>query len=512
MWRWLADGLSATLGVVLLVGACGRDEPIHRVGVPLDTGGAPAGQPAKYVFFFIGDGMASVQIHATEAYLAASEAPDEVGGSVKWKPLGMTALPVRGIQQSSSWNSLITDSASAGTALATGRRTNDAVVGLAPSLTTAYPTIAEVAKAAGMKIGIVTSASLDHATPASFYAHVPSRGNYYDIGHDLVASGFDYFGGGGFLDPDGTAAGDGSRGNVLEAAQRAGYEVTTTREDFEALEPGTRAIAISPALDDRQGIFYEIDRKYANDPASHISLAEFTEKGIELLSASSGTNAGFFMMVEGGKIDWACHENDARTVVGEVLSLDDAVGVAIDFADAHPGETLIVVTGDHETGGMSLGWAGTAYASATELLAGQKVSFLTFKQRIAAIQAAGDLPTSLADTTIDEDMLELFGVDYATLNPFEKARLDAAFARAMFGAVASAEEDYALYGGYNAISITVTRIVANRAGIGWTSFAHTAAPVPVLAGGAGAARFAGYYENTEIAHKFARSMGLVLPD
>jgi len=519
MMRAHRIGILAVLGAALLLGACGKDEQLGRLervepgdgGAPPSDGAAP-GTPARYVFLFIGDGMGSVQVRAAEAYLAAVEEPDEVEGSVKAKALRLSRLPVRGIQLTSSNNSLITDSASAGTAIASGEKTNDAVIGLDPTLTRPLPSIAELAKAAGRKVGIVTSVSLDHGTPASFYAHVPSRNDFYDIGHALVASGFDYFGGGGLLDPDGTAS-DAPRGNVLDAALAAGYAVADSREEFEALAPGTPALAMSPALDDRLGLYYEIDRARADDPSRHLSLAELTEKGVALLHSGSGVSAGFFLMVEAGKIDWACHVNDARTTIGEVLALDDAVSVALDFMAQHPHDTLIVVTGDHETGGLSLGYTGTGYGTALEVLAGQKVSFLDLDQRVAALQEVGEPPLALADGPLDEVMLELFGLDYATLSDLERERVDAAYAREMFGASANtAEEDWELYGGHHPFSVIVTRIVANRAGMGWTSFMHTAAPVPVLAGGARAEAFAGQYENTEIAHRLADAMGLALPD
>jgi alkaline phosphatase len=314
---------------------------------------------AKYVFLFIGDAMASVQVLAAEAYLANKIAHDDVGGSPKAQLLEMSKLPVQGMASTFPWNSLITDSAPAATALATGMKTADGVIAMDPTKTQDYTTIAEAAKATGAKVCVVSSVSIDHATPAAFYAHEPSRNNYHYIGHDLVASGFDYFGGGGFLDPDGTRSGVTSRGNVVQAAIAAGYAVADDRAEFDAMARGKRAIAVNPVLDGSKALYYEIDRVKANDASSHISLAEFTRKGIELLK----NPRGFFMMVEGGKIDWSCHANDARTSIDDTIAFDDAVKVAIDFMRRHPGETLIVVTGDHETGGLTMGWAGTPTAA-----------------------------------------------------------------------------------------------------------------------------------------------------
>jgi alkaline phosphatase len=317
---------------------------------------------AKYVFLFIGDGMASVQINATEAYLANKVQRDEVPGVNKVQLLNMSKLSVQGMCTTFPWNSYITDSAPAATALATGKKTADGVISMDPTKTIPYKTIAEQAKAMGRKVGIISSVSIDHATPACFYAHEPARGNYHNIGHQTYASGFDFFGGGGFKAPDGPL------GNVFAAAQAAGYVVADTKGEIDALMPGQKAIAINPVLDDLKNdkaLYYDIDRSYtvAKDPAqaaNHLTLAQFTSRAISLLS--KGRN-GFFIMVEGGKVDWACHANDARTTFDDMVAFDDAIAVALEFMRHHPWETLIVVTGDHETGGMTIGWAGTAYAS-----------------------------------------------------------------------------------------------------------------------------------------------------
>lgn len=514
-WRQRAAVSLASLGAGALLGACGVDERLGRFEAPpAPTLDASAATPqARYVFLFIGDGMGSAQVSAAEAFLAARKEADEVGGSAKSSPLGMSRLPVRGVQRTSSYDSLITDSAAAGTALATGSRTNGGVIGLDPASGRPLTTIAELAKDSGMKVGIVTSVSLDHGTPAAFYAHVPSRGDYHEIGHALVASGFDYFGGGGLLDPDGAQAGATPHGNVLEAARDAGYAIARTRDAFSALAPGTPAVAIGPVLDDRQALYYELDRVGAADDTAHISLAELTRKGIDLLHSGAGRSQGFFLMVEGGKIDWACHVNDARTTIAETLALDDAVAVAVDFWQSHPAETLIVVTADHETGGLSLGWTGTGYSSALEVLAGQRVSFFALDQRIQRLRSAEDVAPTLAESPLATALSQDFALDYATLSAPERASLDAAYDRAMFAIVTTTPaEDRLLYGGHNALSVAATRILSQRAGLGWTTFAHTAVPVPVLAGGAGAEGFAGEYDNVEIAVRLARSMRLVLPD
>jgi alkaline phosphatase len=467
-------------------------------------GDAQAAARAKYVFFFIGDGMASVQINAAEAYLANKVEHDDVGGSEKANLLKLSKLPVQGMCTTFPWNSYITDSAPAATALATGHKTADGVISMDSSKTTPYTTIAELAKSAGMKVGIISSVSIDHATPACFYAHQPNRNSYNDIANQLVPSSFDFFGGGGFLASN--------RADVLAAAETAGYAVADSRSEFDALASGQKAVAVNPILDGSKALYYDIDRSYDSaNTNDHITLAQYTSKAIELLNNSNG----FFLMVEGGKIDWACHANDARASIDDTIAFDDAVGVAIDFMKNHRSETLIVVTGDHETGGMTIGWAGTAYTSNFEKLEGQKLSYYEFDKIWNEYKTAcggGSCPEDIGDD-LKTQINTLFGLNYAGLADYDKKRLEDAYDKSLGRASGKlAEEDSLLYGSYNPISVTLTHILNNRAGIGWTSYAHTGVPVPVLADGYGASTFNGFYDNTDVAKKIAKAMRVTLPE
>lgn len=523
----MTAAVSAMLaGLMLLSGAA--QAATTNINAELNKAKPGPMTKAKYVFLFIGDGMASVQIHAAEAYLANKVAHDEVGGTAKANLLGLSKLPVQGMMSTFPWNSLITDSAPAATAMATGMKTGDGVISKDPTKTVSYETLAEVAHKAGMKVGIVSSVSIEHATPACFYAHQPNRNSYYSIAKQLPASGFEYFGGGGFTDPTGTKETGSAQTSVYDIIANAGYAVADQRSEFDNLVPGTKAVAINKLLDSSKALYYDIDRSYdvqatpANE-AEHITLAEFTQKGIDLLNNSNG----FFMMVEGGKIDWACHANDARASIDDTVAFDDAVKVAIDFMKAHPTETLIVVTGDHETGGLTMGWAGTGYASNFEKLEAQKGSYGLFDTKISKFKTdnAGSLPMTIQGTTLADDMKNIMGLDYSTLTTFEKQRIDDAYTKAILGtSTKTAEEEYVLYGSgsyttadgvkvsgsYNPLSMTITHIINNRAGIGWTSYSHTAVPVPVLADGASAEMFDGFYDNTDLAHKVAAAMRLQL--
>lgn len=484
----------------------------------------------KYVFYFIGDGMASPQIHATEAYLAALTEDDTVAGGVKANKLIMSEFPVQGMQMSFANNRFITGSAAAGTALACGKKTNIGVISMDPDATESYTSLAEAAKAKGMKVGIVSSVSIDHATPAVFYAHEASRNNYEQIGEWLLNSDFDYFGGGGFRVNKYSSAtytglsNDERYALVENTAVKNGFTFANTREEFDALNRRTgRAIAVNPYLDGSNAIPYALNRMAADgegeDYEGSITLAEFTEKGIELMKKN---RCGFFMMVEGGKIDWACHANDARAAIEDTIAFDDAIGVAVNFARRHPSETLIVVTGDHECGGMTLGFAGTVYETYYEKMDAQAIAYDDFDGKILAAYKESHNP---APADIDADMWQIimdnYGMDGAGLSAetdddltdYEKSLLEDAFDKTMTGQNENTgDENNLLYGYYEPLSVTLTHLLNRKSGLAWTSYSHTAVPVPVLAMGHGAAIFDGYYDNTDVAKKIAKIMRVKIGD
>jgi alkaline phosphatase len=247
-----------------------------------------------------------------------------------------------------------------------------------------------------------------------------------------------------------------------------------------------------------------------------ISLAEFTQKGIDLLENPDG----FFMMVEGGKIDWACHANDARTAIEDTIAFDRAIGVAVEYAKKHPSETLIVVTGDHECGGMTIGFAGTGYETYYERMTSQKVAFDDFTEKIFAEYVKSHNPPP---EDIDPDMWQIifnnFGLDGAgltiektdDLTSYETGLLEDAFDKAMKRDNGnSREEDRLLYNNYNPLTVTLTHLLNRKSGLSWTSYAHTAVPVPVFAMGNGASIFNGYYDNTDVAKKIAEVMKVAI--
>jgi alkaline phosphatase len=499
-----------TFLVVLTFGVCIGFTGCDSAQASQATENDSSNGKAKYVFLFIGDGMSNAQLNSAAIYKAALEGNntyDEYGNCTYVQQpdaLNISSLPVVGMTTTYSRNSYITDSAAAATALACGQKTDSGIISMNYSKDTVFKTIAEQAKEKGMKVGIVSSVSIDHATPACFYAHNESRNNYYSIGQGLLDSDFDYFAGGSVRDNKYKNEGyaDYTLESFIEDAVSKGFTYANSREEFEALSSSSgKVIATTPTVDSSKALPYELVRDTSDD-SDDISLAEFTEKGIKLLK---NNRKGFFMMVEGGKIDWACHANDAGSAIHDTLAFDEAVGKALEFYRRHPKQTLIIVTGDHECGGMTNGFAGTAYSTYYEKIQRQKVSYDVFDAMVSSMSHS-----SLTDLY---DVIETnFGLDMdedgngLTLSSFERSQLETAYND--MNVTNRTEEQQLLYGGYNTLSVTITHILNRKAGIGWTSYSHTGAPVPTYARGVNQDLFTGFYDNTDIHAKLKSVIGV----
>lgn len=468
------------------------------LGLPLMTGcaqepveanaEASSDKTAKYVFLFIGDGMGLPQRAATAAYTG--------------KKLTIDTMPAQGVTTTFAKDRFITGSAASATALACGIKTNINYIGVDEDFR-AVRTVAEIAKSQGKKVGIVSSVSIDHATPAAFYAHVKTRQMYHEIDHALAESGFDYFAGGGLKDPAGKKS-KSPMGDALKKAKANGYKVVDNKSDFMALTPADgKILARNAWLQDGKALPYVMDMTDAD-----ITLPEFTAKGIELLN----NDDGFFMMVEGGKIDWACHANDATASILNTISFDNAVKEALDFYEQHPSETLIVVTGDHECGGLTLGFAGTKYGSHFQILGNQKVSFQKFTDEVlASFKAKGGKFDDMKVLITDQFGLKFVGdakTDPMVLADYQVEEIKVAFDRTMKGAEKAKGAEYLLYGDYEPLAVTLTHVLNQKAGLGWTSYKHTGVPVSTSAIGVGSELFNGSYDNTDIAKKIMSVMGV----
>ena len=287
----------------------------------------------KYVFMFIGDGMGMPQRMVAEDYSRRSGRG----------PLAMNALPYQCLTRTASANALITDSAAAATAMACGEKSNNGALGVMPD-GRRIESVAEVAKRKGMKVGIVTTVTIVHATPAAFYAHQTNRWGYYPISKQLPASGYEFFAGPGFAEWRGR---DGEQQPTGEFLAENGYTIAWGEDEFRAQMDKEHLIFCQASNRDRSASEYTTDYD-----STWTSLGDMLRLGIEYL----GDEEPFVFMCEGGEIDWCAHENSVYPMVQSILRLDDAVKVAYAFYEQHPDETLIVVTADHETGGLAIGY------------------------------------------------------------------------------------------------------------------------------------------------------------
>lgn len=292
---------------------------------------------AKYVFYFIGDGMGFSHISLTEGYLATKE------GKIGNNPLCFTQFPVMGMATSYSANRYITCSSAAGTALATGTKTNNGMLGTAPDSSN-LTSIAYKIHNAGFPVGITTSVTIDHATPASFYANSTARSDYYSIAEQLASSNFEFFGGGGFYGAQDPREKEKS---LYDVAGEAGYVFAYGTDEYNEKKAGAEKMILFQKGDKKNNDLPYVAERVEGD----LELPQVVKAAVDFLNNEDG----FFLMVEGGKIDWAAHSNELQGTIFELLDFDQAIQVAYKFYQQHPDETLIVVTADHETGGVTLG-------------------------------------------------------------------------------------------------------------------------------------------------------------
>ncbi len=387
-----------------------------------------------------------------------------------------------GITTTYDSTSFAPDSASTATSIATGYKTHSGTINMDETFTVAYETIAEQLKDEGYKIGIVSSVTINHATPAAFYAHNASRNNYYDIGLELVESGFDYFAGGEISKHDNS----GESESIYTLAEAAGYTVVLKDQDAAESITADDGKVIIIGEDADGALPYEMDRD-----EDMWALANYVEKGIEVLDNDNG----FFMMVESGKIDWACHANDAAASIYDTIAFDNAIQEAYDFYEAHPDETLIIVTGDHETGGMTIGYAGTEYDTFLAQLSGQQGSYDMFE---SMVEGYVENQTSFDDVMIDVEAFFGLGGDGLSLTDYELEKIQAAYNVSVLGETIDENEHNAIYGGYDPLAVTVLHVLNNKSGVDFTSFSHTGVTVGTYAVGVGSERFEGFYDNTAI--------------
>lgn len=452
----------------------------------------------KYIFYFIGDGMGTNQVLSAEMYRSA----------IQGEPFGrvqtlMTTFPYSGHASTYSKSNGITDSAAAGTCLATGSKTTNGTLGL-DAAGNRLTTIAEDLKAQGWGIGIMTTVAIDHATPAAFYAHVEKRDDYYKIGKQLCASGFDFFGGAGFHHPQGKH--DDKSTNLYRLAEQNGYTIVRslaaaqqfTIPSFSgeaAAHSINKLIMVQPGdtgMVHGSNLPYAIDRKEGD-----LTLTQIVSTAIPFLNARYEC---FFMMVEGGMIDYACHGDDAATAIGETWDMNDAMQVAYDFYLAHPDETLILVSADHETGGLALG--NSDYTLHLDLLRNQKCSSWVLSDLFTKLFKENSNPRWEDVKRLYRENLGFW--DSVEISDDEEKELKALYKTACAG---KAKDTKNMYKSINALGEAGIALLNKKAHIGWTTRAHSAHAVPIFAIGPNAELFSGWHDNSDIVPLLRKTLG-----
>lgn len=438
---------------------------------------AQAADAPKYIFYFIGDGMGMGPVLATEYYNKFIEKQES--------PLLMLQFPTVAWCQTYSASSSTTDSAAAGTALATGHKTRNGMLGMdADSIP--VPSVASILHDAGWGVGLVTTVAADDATPAAFYAHVPNRHQSYQIDLDAAASGFEFIAGAGMKGIDSDRHDD-----VLKAFKDAGVNVYF----------GPSAI---DSINSRRAVLLNVERGrtwnvgYLTDDASGLTITQMTRAAIDHLQKH--TPERFFLMVEGGNIDHALHANDGGTAIREINNFNDALQMAYEFYLAHPEETLIIVTADHDTGGMAMGNNTVGYGSNFANLKYQHRSKEVFSEELKSMLKEENIPTW-------EEMRALLG---KYLGLFTEINVSSDAEDALKEKFADTFErrtsvdNKTLYASFDAFAEAVYKLYSDLTGYGFTSNHHTGNPVPLTAIGIGADRFTGLNNNIDIPTKILK--------
>lgn len=416
----------------------------------------------KNVIYLIADGMSDGILTAAKYY---NDIQDGTLGNDK---LYMDSIR-SGFVKTSWANGPITDSAPAGTALSSGYKTNPGVVGLNTE-GTPQATILEAAELNGLSTGIIATSEITHATPAAFSAHVENRQDYNSIMKQQLYKGIEVVLGGGSLFFESTGGGKRNDGKDLtEDIKELGYDYVTTRSEMNESNS-----------DKLWGLFAEKDLAYdfdrvAEENQEEPSLAEMTEKAIEVLEKDE---EGFFLMIEGSKIDWAAHANDPAGATGDILAFDEAVQVALDYAKEKQ-DTMVIVTTDHANSGFSIGNESTTSG----------YDDLTFEESIMQMKdfkLSAEKFTSLAEGKSDEEVKALIKEYYGYTD------------------ITDEELEYAKNGQIN-------EVMKIRAKLGYTTGGHTGGDVYLgVYAPTGVEKLRGTVDNTELPQYIASNLGLNL--
>jgi alkaline phosphatase len=459
-----------SLAVLALVILSACSHPMHA-----QRSDYAAAAPKNIIILF-GDGTAATQW----------ELGRYTSRELRNRPFAVTDVVFKqgtlGLLTTYSADSPVTDSAAAASAMSTGYKTNNDMAGVTPD-GKPVRTVMEAAKARGKHIGLVTTASIHDASPAAFSVHAKSRRESQNIVNQYLALEPDVLMGGGrdYFLPKGQGGGKRNDGKDVVAAFAAkGYQVVN---DSAALKTAAGPRLLGLFADEDMDL--EIDRDAKQEP----STAEMAAAALRVLSASNPN--GFVLFLENENLDTAGHRNDAAALIRDLWAFDDAVQVALEFQRRAPGETLIIVAGDHETGGLSWTYALkdlSSMSGSNRFYPGKSHLEMVSRIRISLEKAAellGNKPTA--------EML-----DKVIADNFPGFRLDADLRAAILsGKTIERNVTYVPQG-------VLGRMVARQTGFYWGTTGHTTEPVVVGAMGPGEAAFRGYMDNTDFAKALHR--------
>lgn len=462
----------------------------------LTAGSVFAQKKAKYVFYFITDGTGVNTVLGAEMFEAEKQ------GIIGRTPYCMTQFPVIGVSSTYSHNSGVTDSAASGTALATGVKTQNNCLGMQPDLKTPVYSVAVWAKEAGLPVGVATSVTINHATPGAFYAHQPHRSDYYAVGNDMVAADFDFYGGSAINKNVDEKKHPGAP-DLYKVMEKAGYTIAYGIDDYKAKAKKAQKMLLVQDPKHYNPASTFISLPYAIDAKpGEMRIEDILQAEIEFLQ-SKGKD-GFFLMNEiGGKVDWACHARDAATAFAEVSAVDRCMKIAYDFYKQHPDETLIVLTADHETGGLVLA-EDNIYALNLKVLQHQHVSCDGFTALLH--QMRKDTENNVSWDEAKKALSDCFGFwNGVEMTAAEEETLHSVWHDSFEGKAATVKNEYTEN---EPLTEAARKIINKKALVQWATGGHSAGLVPVYAIGVGSEQFVQHNDNSNIPLKIAKAMGI----
>lgn len=436
------------------------------------------GKP-RNIIFMVSDGMSMGVPTMAEAFSRLVR-----GRGTRWYGLQNRADAFLGWFETYALNTMVTDSAAATTAWASGSRVHNGSLNVLPDGTRLTP-IGRLMREVGRGVGLVSTTTITHATPAGFVAVHPERDaqgeiavQYLDRVDVLLGGGLEYFGA--------DARSDGR--DLFVDYAREGYAVVRDRRGLCERRGDDRLLGVF----DRGHLPYSIDWRNDGSLSERVpTLAEMTEAALRVLRRKDG---GFLLQVEGGRVDHAAHANDAAALMWEQLAFDDALGVVLGFAAEHP-DTLVIVTSDHGNANPGLNGMGARYADTNACfarLAEATASYVTLLGRLKAQQERG----VLTEDALGRSVFEATGVG-----------LDGGEVAALAAHVREEPREELSHQHRNLVG-ALGQVLGNHTGVGWTGVSHTSDLVPIAAIGPGSERFAGLLRNVEAFGHLTELVGL----